>query len=100
MICTVVLTEKVDGHIHVSVPGLPDCTVEATTRKEALDKVRETLAATISRSEIIQLDVSTEPKAGNGQYSTPWEWFGRFSSNPAWGTVFDEIEQQSDGKGL
>lgn len=93
---TVVLTEKTDGNIHVTVPGLPECIVEAHTRDEALEKTRETIAEIVSRSEIFQLDVSTVPKSRNLHLDTPWEWFGRFKDNPTWGKMFDEIEQQKN----
>jgi predicted RNase H-like HicB family nuclease len=91
---TVVLTEKTDGNIHVTVPALPDCTIEARTRHEALKKARETITSIIRRSEIVQLDVSTEPKSGSLYMDTPWEWFGIFKDNPAWEKLFDDAERQ------
>lgn len=91
---TVILTEETDGSIHVTVPGLPYCTVEAKTRDEALNIVRETITTIISRSEIVQLDVSAEPKSGSLHRNTPWEWFGAFKGDPTWGELFDEIEHQ------
>jgi predicted RNase H-like HicB family nuclease len=94
---TVILTEGTDGGIHVAVPGLPDCVVEAKTREEALAVVRETIAAIMRRSEILQLDVSVEPKSGSLQGATPWEWFGAFKGEPTWGESFDEIERQRNG---
>ncbi len=98
---TVVLTEKRDGNIMVAVPGLPDCTVEATTRIEALKKARETINRMMSRSEILQLDVDTEPDSKNLHFGTPWEWFGTFKDNPTWGKLFDKIELQRDNdKGI
>jgi hypothetical protein len=33
---TVVLTESKEGNYHVTVPGLPDCTIDAPSRDEAL----------------------------------------------------------------
>ncbi len=92
---TVVLTEETNGNIHATVPGLPDCIVEADTRNEALEKVRETIAKIMSRSEIVQLDVAAEPRSRGEHSDTPWQWFGIFKDNPAWGKVFDEIEKQS-----
>jgi predicted RNase H-like HicB family nuclease len=89
---TVVLTEKINGQIHATVPGLPDCVVEANTRDEALAKTRETISEIISRSEIVQLDLYVEPKSNS---NLPWEWFGRFKDIPAWGKMFDEIEMES-----
>lgn len=94
---TVILTEGADGSIHVTVPGLPDCTVEAKTRREALNMIRENITTIMSRSEIIQLDVPAEPKLGKLYSDTPWEWFGAFKDDPAWGELFDKIENQRNG---
>jgi len=93
---TVVLTEKTGGNIHVTVPGLPECIVEANTRDEALEKTRESITEIINRSEIFQLDVSAVPKSRDLHLDTPWEWFGRFKDNSTWGKVLDEIEQQKN----
>ncbi len=91
---TVILTEEADGSIHVTVPGLPDCTVEAKTRDEALNMIRETITTIISQSEIVQLDVPAEPRSRSLHRDTPWEWFGAFKDDPTWGELFDEIEHQ------
>ena len=96
---TVVLTEQLDGNIHVSVPALPNCAVEAATKSEALLKARETISSIVSRSEVLQLDVSVEPKSDSLHIETPWEWFGRFEDNPTWEMVFDQIEEQRSGEG-
>jgi predicted RNase H-like HicB family nuclease len=98
---TVVLTEKLNGNIHVTVPGLPDCTLEAPTRDEALEKARESIARIVSQSEFIQLDVPMEPTSNGFHLDTPWQWFGTFKGNPSWANVFEQIEQQRDNnKGL
>ncbi len=89
---TVLLTEKADGRYYASVPALPDCAIEAETRVEALDSVRETIVDLISRSEIVRLDVHAEPKSGALHQETPWEFFGGFKEDQTWGPLFDEIE--------
>ncbi len=94
---TVILTEKTDGSIHGTVPSWPDCMVEAKTREEALDIVRETMTTIIRRSEIVQLEVPAEPKSGRLDSEPPWEWFGVFKGDPAWSVLFDEIEHQRNG---
>ena len=93
---TVILTEKSDGGIHVSVPGLPDCTVEAQNRDEALDLAREAIAKIVSRSEMVQVEVPEQPKSGAIHHTTPWEWFGAFKGDPNWNLLFQIIEQQRD----
>jgi hypothetical protein len=40
---TILLIEKSEGGIHVSVPALPDCTVEADTRDDAIRLAREAI---------------------------------------------------------
>ena len=87
----IVLTEKSNGGIHVSIPALPDCHVEASTRDEAIALAREAIAETIRRSEIVHLDIEQQPKLVSHD-AVPWEWFG--AGDPTWGELFEEIEKE------
>jgi predicted RNase H-like HicB family nuclease len=93
---TIILTEKSDGGIHVSVPALPECTIEATNRDEAIHLVREAIAEIASRSEILQLEVPQQPKTGVNGDETPWEWFGKAKDDAGWDTLFDDIEKRRE----
>jgi predicted RNase H-like HicB family nuclease len=88
----ILLTEKSEGGIHVSVPALPDCTVEADTRDDAIRLAREAIAAILSRSEVVQVEVSQPPKAPQTRADIPWEWFGAAKDDVTWDALFDEIE--------
>lgn len=92
---TLLLTEKSEGGIHVSVPALPDCTVEAETRDEAIRLAREAITELLSRSEIVQVDVSQLPKAPTRK-DIPWEWFGMAKDDATWDALFDEIEENRE----
>jgi len=91
---TVILTDEIDGKIHATVPGLPECDVEAKTRNEALDIVRETITTIIGRSEIVHLEVPIGPKSGSLHHETPWEWFGTFKNDLNWEKLFNKIENE------
>lgn len=91
---TVILTEEANGNFYATVPGLSDCQVEAPTRREVLHTLRERISMIVSRSEILQLDIPTAPKAIDMQRQTPWEWFGAFKDDDSWGPLFDEIEER------
>ena len=93
---TIILTEKSDGGIHVSIPALPDCTVEAGNRDEAINLARHMIAETMSRSEIVLLDVPQWPKAASSSNEGPWEWFGTAKDDATWDTLFDDIEQRRE----
>jgi predicted RNase H-like HicB family nuclease len=90
---TVMLKEE-DGHIQATVPALPECMVKAPTRSEALSTIRQSIAEIMSRIEIVQIEVSAEPKSGSLIHETPWEWFGAFKNDPTWGELFDDIERR------
>lgn len=92
---TIVLTEKSDGGIHVSIPALPDCHVEAATRDEAIKLARKAITETIRRSEIVHLDVPQQPKLTSPD-ETPWDWFGATQDDSTWGRLFEEIEKRRD----
>jgi predicted RNase H-like HicB family nuclease len=89
---TVFMTQENQGNFHAMVPNLPNCQVYAHTRQEALKTIYETITQVINRSEIIQVDIPTLSKASQLRNETPWQWFGAFSDDPTWGTLFDEIE--------
>jgi predicted RNase H-like HicB family nuclease len=93
---TIILTEKSDGGIHVSVPALPECTIEATNRDEAIHLAREAIAEIARRSEILQLEVPQQPKTGVNSKETPWEWFGKAKDDASWDTLFDDIEKRRE----
>ena len=86
----VFLTQENQGNFHAMVPNLPNCHAYAPTRQEALKTIHESMTQVINRSEIIQLDIPTQPKRNE----TPWQWFGAFSDDPTWGALFDEIERK------
>lgn len=97
---TVILTRQPGVPWRAAVPVLPDCTVEAPTRAEALEKIREHIIVVTSHSEVLHLHMLAAPKATGEQPSkvsqTPWQWFGTFQDDPSWGPLFDEIERQRD----
>ena len=94
---TVILTTKPTGGIHVSIPALPDCTVEADSRDEALHLAREAIVQIVNRSEITQVDVPQPPSAVPGD-DVPWQWFGAFQQDANWDALFDDIEQRREAR--
>jgi predicted RNase H-like HicB family nuclease len=97
---TVILTGQPGTPWRAAVPILPDCTVEAPTRSQALEKIRERIAVVTSHSEVLRLNVHAAPKTTGEELSatsqTPWQWFGAFQNDPTWGLLFDDIERQRD----
>jgi len=97
---TVILTRQPGAPWRAAVPVLPNCTVEAPTRTEALEKIQERIITVTSHSEVLRLHVPAAPQATAKQPSkasqTPWQWFGTFQDDPTWGPLFDEIERQRD----
>jgi predicted RNase H-like HicB family nuclease len=73
---TLILTEKTEGGIQVTIPALPACRVEAATRDEAIRLAREAIAQLVSRSEIVHVDIPQQPRATAPPRGIPWEWFG------------------------
>jgi predicted RNase H-like HicB family nuclease len=60
---TLILTEKPEGRIQVTIPALPTCTVEAATRDEATRLAHEAITGLVSRSEIVQIEIPQQPRA-------------------------------------
>jgi len=93
---TLILTEKTEGGIQVTIPALPACRVEAATRDEAIRLAREAIAQTVSRSEIVQIDIPQQPRATAQPRGIPWEWFGEAKADPTWDALFDDLEQRRE----
>jgi predicted RNase H-like HicB family nuclease len=93
---TLILAEKTEGGIQVTIPALPACTVEAGTRDEAIRLAREAIAQLVSRSEIVQIDIPQQPQATEQPCRVPWEWFGEAKTDPTWDALFDHLEQRRE----
>ena len=93
---TIILTEKSDGRIHVTIPALPDRAIEAGDRNEAISLARQVITETMSRSELVLLDVPQGPKTAPSSGEVPWEWFGKARDDATWDTLFDDIEQRRE----
>lgn len=83
-----------------AVPTLPDCVVEAPTRREAIERIRERIADIASHTEILRVEVPATPKAnGENSLSQPellWPGFGMFRHDPTWDDLFELIEEERD----
>ncbi len=93
---TLILTEKPNGGIRVSVPALPECSVEADNRDDAIHLAREAIAQIASRSEIVHVDVPQQPQPASTDDDVPWEWFGAAKDDTTWDALFDDIEQRRE----
>lgn len=91
-----VVSSEMNGTFSAMVPSLPKCNIKAKTRQEALKAIRDKISQIISRSEVIQLDITAQPKSSKLQQETPWEIFGEFKDDPTWGELFEQIERRQD----
>lgn len=83
-----------------AVPTLPECVVDAPTRKEAIERIRERIAEIAAHTEVLRVQVAASPK-GNGdfgptQFDLAWTGFGVFRGDLNWGELFDTIETERD----
>jgi predicted RNase H-like HicB family nuclease len=98
---TVVLTKKPNSLWRAHVPALPVCEVEAATREEALDQIKDMIVQ--CHIEVIKIEVP-EVEAPFHQNGHPGKlendpvlkWAGAFRDDPTWNEMFDEIERQRD----
>jgi predicted RNase H-like HicB family nuclease len=90
---TLILTEQAEGGFQVTIPALPACRVEATTRDDAIRLARDAIAQFVSRSEVVQVEIPEQPRATVSLGETPWAWFGKAMEDPTWEALFDALEQ-------
>ena len=53
-----VLVKRTNGRFMATVLGLPDCTVEAPTRAEAIRRARAAAAKFVAEGELVQIEVA------------------------------------------
>jgi predicted RNase H-like HicB family nuclease len=85
------------------VPGLPDCSAEAPTRAEVLEKIQARIVETVAHTEVVHIEAPASPRNTNGDArddsvgdaaASPWQWFGAFQEDTQWGELFEAIETQ------
>ncbi len=77
-----------DGFLAIAL-GLPECRAVATTRQQALAKLRALLAKRLSKAEIVEVEI---PQA-TAETVHSWERFaGMFEDEPLFDEVLEEIE--------
>lgn len=91
---SVILIKKSGSDIRATVPGLPNCSVRAETRDEALKEIQHKVDQMMHQIEIVEIDVPAQTIPNKVTETTPWEFFGTFRNDPAWGELFDEIEDR------
>lgn len=88
---------EINSTWRAAVPTLPDCVVDAPTRREAIERIRERIADVASHTEVLRVQVPAVPKTNNdtgvAQAEQLWQGFGVFKNDPAWGDLFEKIEE-------
>jgi len=77
-----VLVKRANGRFTATVLGLPDCTVEAPTRAEAIRRARAAVAKVVAEGELVQIEVTPPtPTRPLSSFAGMWEddeTFGEF----------------------
>ena len=102
---TVFLTQQPNSRWRAVIPDLPDCTVEATTRTEALETIRRRAIAVFNQTEVLRLGLPLPSEAISEAVSEqPLETslralgYGAFKDDPTLDSLFEEIERQRDAR--
>jgi predicted RNase H-like HicB family nuclease len=93
---TIVLTEKPEGGLLVSIPALPHLTIEADSRDQAIHLACQAIGEIVSRSEIVQVDIPYPYPTVSPPNEIPWQWLGAAKDDPTWDALFDDIERNRD----
>ncbi len=82
----VLIEQKLEGEFIASVLGWQDCQVEAATKEEALNKLRQLLTKRLQNKEIVSLEIELP------QTKHPWLKFaGMYQDNPLFPEVLADI---------
>lgn len=89
MTYSVLLEENGRDGFQATALGLPECRAVASTRDQALAKLRAALAERLSKAEIVEVEIS--PQTSRQEHS--WRRFaGMFEDEPLFDEVLEEIE--------
>lgn len=99
----VVITKMDDARWSAIAPGLPHCEVEAPTRDQAIEQIKDRILQTAQNTEIVKIEfpglslgvpgsVSSTP----GSSGSIWDSFGISRDDPTLDEFFDEIERRRD----
>lgn len=53
-----IFVKRVDGHFTATVLGLPDCTVDAPSRSEAIQRAQAAAASYLAKGELIRIEIA------------------------------------------
>lgn len=94
---TVVISEKPGGQWQATVPVLPNCTAEASTREAVLEQIRNNLAIAAPKFEVLQIEIPVNGSSNDSLKKSDhqdWPGFGSHPNDPDWGAFFEELDQQ------
>lgn len=89
----VVIRQRADGKYQATVPLLPELTRVGETRDETLQAIQQAIAATLTTTELVYLDVPGPPAI----LDNPWlATAGMFADDPTLEPMLQEIYAQRD----
>ncbi len=95
---TAILTKQPNAPWRASIPFLPGCEAEGTTREEALAAIKEHLAVATQHIELVQIEapqgISHNGECSEKSFAETWPGFGAYPDDPNWGEFFAELERQ------
>jgi predicted RNase H-like HicB family nuclease len=77
-----------DGYVATAL-ALPDCTVEAPTREEAIERIHHAIEELLHEGEIIEIEVAHPQSEIGADYA---ETFGLFRADPTYPEFLHEVE--------
>jgi predicted RNase H-like HicB family nuclease len=91
----ILLEQQSNGHVLVRIPALPNCTLERSTKEEALEAIQQLLAEDLATVEVLPVHVSPTPS------SQPQSWkpfLGMFKDDPYFAEISEKLwaKRQSD----
>jgi predicted RNase H-like HicB family nuclease len=66
----ILLEQQSNGHVLMQVPALPNCTLERSTREEALEAIQQLLSEKLATVEVLPVHVSSTPSPK----PQSWKW--------------------------
>jgi predicted RNase H-like HicB family nuclease len=92
----ILLEQQTNGRILAQVPALPNCTLERSTREEALEAIQQLLSEKLATVEVLPVHISPTPTSSE---TSSWKPFlGMFKDDSYFAEIADELwaKRQTD----
>jgi predicted RNase H-like HicB family nuclease len=87
----ILLEQQPNGHIWATVPALPNCAVERSTREEALEAIQQLISERLTSVEVLPIHVTSIAESVSSTAPSWQPFLGIFKDDPYFAAIADQL---------